>query len=603
MADLSNKRTIKYVNKDFSSFKRDLIQFTQAHQSGAFQDFNETSPGMAILELQAYIADVLSYYQDRMFDELKQDTARQAKNIVALARQRGYRPAGKRAAGGTVTLFVEVPAQSNMSDIDDSYSPTLRKGAKLQGPNGVVFESLDDVDFSSSPRSVTGSRFDQTTGLPTYYAIMKDVDVIAGETKVDQLSIDSFKQFRTVQLSNADVIEVLSVVDSEGNDYYEVDYLAQEAVFESMVNSDVDSDEVPYVLTLRTVPYRFIVDRDPTTGVSTLVFGSGDGASYDDQLVPNIADLALPLPGRSTFTSVSIDPQNFLKTSTLGIAPYNTTLTVTYRVGGGDITNVPAGSITSVIESTFDFSTTGLTPSKVSDVQSSIEVINRNKTEGGAQEETVAEINANSAAFFAAQNRVVTREDYIARIMSLPSKFGKPEKVTVVRNPSNGGAIDIRVLSIDSDGHLSKATSTLKNNIKKYISFYRGLTDDVNILDAEILNVGIDFEIVISPKMHRNDVLSECLNAIKDRMSVANMQIACPIIISELESILQSVNGVISVSNLFVKNLSGISGDGLTYSQSRIDMSSRTMKGIVHCPANSIFEVKYPNKDIRGRGV
>jgi hypothetical protein len=348
-------QSVKYINKDFQSLKRDLMEYSQAHHSGVFQDFNESSPGMAILELQAYIGDILSFYQDMQFEELKHENAQQIENVVAFAKQLGYRPSGKRAARGIQTFFIEIPATTINGQVvpDDTYSPILRRGAKVQGPNGTYFETLDDVAFSaSSPtdiRQVTGSQFDSSTGLPTHFAIRKDVEISAGETRTDVVAVTNFKQFLTVQLSNPDVIEIISVTDSDGNEWTEVDYLAQDAVFHSDLNSDPeDNDVVPYVLKYITVPRRFISDRDPTTSLTSLIFGSGDGVNFDDEIVPNLADLALPLAGRKTFTTVSIDPQNFLQTRTLGLSPFNTNLTIKYRVGGGQETNVPAQSIKTV---------------------------------------------------------------------------------------------------------------------------------------------------------------------------------------------------------------------------------------------------------------
>ncbi|MFA5750412.1 MAG: hypothetical protein WC895_04275, partial [Candidatus Shapirobacteria bacterium] len=246
MTDFLKTKSIKYLNKDFQSLKRDLIQFSQAHHSGVFQDFNESSPGMAILELQAYIGDVLAYYQDTQFEELKQESARQIQNVVSFSKQIGYRPSGKRAARGIETFFVEVPATTaNGKRIpDDLYTPILRANAQVQGPNGTIFETLEDVYFSASnadsPRYVTGSKFDNTTGLPTHFAIKKDVSIIAGETKTTSVSISTFEQFKTIELPDSDVIEILSVVDSDGEDWYEVEFLAQETVFDAMTNVSDD---------------------------------------------------------------------------------------------------------------------------------------------------------------------------------------------------------------------------------------------------------------------------------------------------------------------------------------------------------------------------
>lgn len=608
------ERTIKYINKDFQAIKRDLMEFTQAHHTGAFQDFNESSPGMALLELVSYVGDVLSFYQDMQFEEVKQETARQIENVVSFAKRLGYRPSGKRAARGIVSIFAEVPATTVQGSRvpDDVYSPIFRIGSKLQGPNGVVFETLSDVFFSASAatentystRMVTGSQFDSTTGLPTHFALRKDVEVIAGETRTDVVFVDKFEPFKTIELSEEDVIDVLSVTDSDGNEWFQVDYLPQEVLFDASVNDGSDSRVVPYVLKLRAVPRRFITDRDPTTNKTSLIFGSGDGVNFDDELIPNVADFALPLNGRSNFSSFAIDPQNFLKTRTLGLSPFNMTMNIDYRIGGGSQTNVAPGSIRSVNEANLEFTSTNLDPIKRSNVVGSIECLNTKKTEGGAPEESISEIKANSSAFFAAQDRAVTREDYIARVFSMPAKFGKVEKVFVRRDAINDLALDIHVLTKDENGHLAQASSTLINNIKKYLARYRMLTDGVNILQTDIVNVKVDFGVVISPKFNRNEVLAKCLSAIKDELDVDNMQSSQPIVFSDLGALLQGVVGVVSVYDLKIRNVFGTNG-GLDYTDNagnsvKFDVQSWTQNGILYCPENAIFQVKYPTKDISG---
>jgi hypothetical protein len=599
-------KSVKYLNKDFRSFKSDLIKFSQAHHSGVFQDFNESSPGMAILELQSFVGDVLAFYIDQNFNELRDETSRQIESIVSNAKSRGYRPSGKRAASGVESFFIEVPATTQLGSRvpDDLYSPILRKGAKIGGPNGTIFETLDDVQFSaSSPsdnRFVTGSRFDSTTGLPTFFAIRKDVQVVAGETKTFSTSVSDFQQFFQVELPESDVIEIISVFDSDGNEWFEVNYLAQETVFDQTTNVNDDNSIVPYVLRLKTVPRRFISDRDPTTNKTSIIFGSGDGISFDDELVPNLADLSLPLAGRRTFSSFSLDPQNFLRTRTLGLSPVNTTITVSYRVGGGPQTNVPPGSIKSVNEAVLDFSSTGLDVAKKSSVIGSLECTNVSRTDGGAPEESVAEIKANSAAFFAAQNRVVTREDVIARVLSLPARFGKPEKVTVKRDTVSLLAFDLHLLAKDPDGHLTQATSTLKNNISTYLSQFRMLTDGINILESDIINLGVQFGVVTSPKMNKVQVLAACLQTIQDYFDIDRWQIGQPIIISDLQSRIQDVLGVISVYQLGFRNIVGLQSNGLSYSQVTFDVAAATSNNILYCPDNSIFEVKNPVKDIVG---
>lgn len=603
MNDNGTRSQVSLLNRDFGGFKRDLIKYLQARHSGSFSDFNEASPGMALIEAVAYVGDVLSFYQDFQFNELTEN-AKQIDNVVAYARARGYRPSGKRASRGMLSLAIKVPSKVNSYGEfvpDDTYTPILLKGARAVGPNGSMFETLDDIHFTASNgRLVTGSNYDATTGYPTHFALRKDIEVIAGETKTETFVLSEFKRFRTVELTNVDVIEVIEVIDSDRNEWNEVDYLAQDWVFDGAVNdSTEDGDVVPYVMKLLPAARRFIIERDPVTEKTSLVFGSGDGVNFDDELIPNIADLALPLAGRRTFSSYSIDPRNFIKTRGFGLSPYNTTLTVKYRVGGGEHTNIPPKTVKNVVNATFDFSTSGLVASTKSAVEASVGCINLKKIDGGGAAETIQEIKLNAAAFFAAQDRVVTREDVVARVFSLPAKFGSPKKAFVKPSHGNGSSIDIHLLSLDSNGHLAQPTVTLKKNVKTYLKKFRMMTDGFNVMGSDIINVGCSFGIVVAKPRIKVEVVARCLDKLMEFFDTKNTEIGKPIVLSQVVALLDGIPGVVSVYDLSFSNIIG-TVSGLSYSSVRYDVRASTKNGIVYCPENSIFEVKYPRRDLVG---
>lgn len=600
--DVKKERIVSLTNRDFKSLKRDLINFGRAYASGSFTDYNESSPGMAVLEFVAYVGDGLHFMLDQAFNE-SGEGATQVKNVQALAKSRGYKPQGKRPAVGTIHWAVEVPATTDaFGNVvpDDSYTPVLLKGSQAMAQNGTPFEILDDIHFTASlGREVTGSRFNASTGLPTHFALRKSVDAIAGKTVEETFTITDFQQFRRIDLGYEDVIEVIEVTDEEGNEWFEVDYLAQDWVFTADTNAGDDGALVPYVMKLQSAPRRFVVDRDIETGVSTLVFGSGDGVSYDDELVPNIASYALPLAGRRTYNSFNIDPQNFLKTRSLGLSPHNTTLTVRYRIGGGSETNVPARSVRQPLAADLSFASTGLNALTKGAVESSIGCINLVSMQGGGPAETVREIKANSAAFFAAQSRAVTREDIVARVLSLPSKFGRIEKVYVKPAEFGRYSYDIHVLSSDADGNLTTATPTLKSNLATYLRKFKMLTDGVNIMDASILDLRVYFGVVVAPGKNRSEVLLNCSAQLSNYFKQDSMQIGQPIIVSDVISVIQSTPGVVSVYEVSFTNVFGTT-DGLSYSDDRFTITDNLRDGMLICPTGAIFQLKYPTRDIVG---
>lgn len=605
MADdlnLKRARMRSLASRDYDSLKRSAMNYARAYATGSFTDFNETSPGMTIVELQAYLVDGLHYYIDQAFNE-SGNNAVEVSNVVENAKARGYRPLGKRGSIGTLHWAIEVPATTDSFGKvipDEAYTPTMLKGSQAVATNGVIFETLEDVQFSASlGRRVTGSQFDQTTGIPTHFAIQRQVDVTAGRTVSETFTITDFQAFRQIELTNADVLEIIDVIDSDGNEWFEVDYLAQDWVFVAQTNVNSDSDTVPYVLKLQSAPRRFIVDRDITTGTSKLIFGSGDGLSYDDELVPNVANYALPLAGRRTYGSYSIDPQNFLKTRSLGLSPHGTTLTVRYRVGGGPETNVPARSIRQPASVDLEFGSTNLDPQKKGAVESSIGCVNFTSTSGGAPAETVREINANAAAFFAAQNRMVTREDIVSRALSLPSRFGGLAKAYVKPAQGTRFAYDLHILAKDVDGKLTVATPTLKSNLTTYLQKFKLLTDGVNVLDADILDLRCSYGIVVESGRNRSEVLLTCNSVLAERFDIDRIQIGEPIVISEIVSLIDSVRGVGAVTEVTFSSVFGVDS-GLTYSNTRFDVGSNIRDGLLVCPDGATFQIRHPGRDIVG---
>ncbi len=600
--DVKQERIIGLLNRDFNSLKRDLITYSQAYATASFTDFNETSPGMTILEFSAFVGDGLNFYLDQAFNE-GGDAATQLENVMANAKSRGYRPSGKRPAVGSLSWAVEVPATTDaFGNVipNDAYTPTLLKGSQGVATNSTIYETLDDVFFTASlGRQVTGSQFDATTGIPTFFAIKRSIDVIAGKTVTDTTAVTAFKQFLRVELTNPDVIEVIDVFDSSGNEWFQVDYLAQDWVFVTQTNVNDDADTVPYVLKLLSVPRRFVVDRDIVSGRSTLVFGSGDGVSFYDELVPNLASYALPLAGRRTFNSFSIDPQNFLRTMSLGLSPHGTTLTIRYRVGGGAEPNVPARAIRQVSFAKLSFPSAAIDVQKKGAVERSMGCINTTSTSGGGPAETIREIKANAAAFYATQNRVVTREDVVSRSLSIPAKFGRPEKIFVKPSVSSRFSYDVHLLALASDGTLTKATHTLKSNLATYLRKFKMLTDGINILDGDIIDLRCHFGVTVSSGKNKSEVISNCAAVLSQYFSIDRMQIGQPIVISDVISVLQGTANVVAVYELSFSNVFGVT-DGLTYSDNRFNVSDQLADGMLVSPPEACFQIKYPNKDIIG---
>ncbi len=606
---LQKKRNIKYLNRDFESFKRDIVNnYIKVYFPDIYEDFNEASMGVMLVELMSFIGDNLSFYLDRVFNESFISSAREEKNVAKHAKHLGFKYFGKSAAAGQVDCFLKVPAIITNQQIlpNMQYAGTFKKGtSKFKNSSGLTYETLVDIDFSkvniNDPNVVTVVDRNPTTKQPTSFALkLKNIDVKAGETKTTTFTVGAYKPFLKLTIPDNDVLEVVSIKDSENNIWYEVDFLAQDTVFDSVPNLNSDSADVPYVLKLRSVPQRFITEYDPVTKKTSCIFGTGDALNFDNDLIPNLGDLSIPLFGKDTFTDYSIDPQNFLKTRTLGLAPINTTLTVTYRVGGGQETNAGAGEVKGVAaKGTFEVGDSSLSSQVVESVGNTLSVTNPTPILGGRDEFSLDEIKQLISAYFAAQARTVTREDFIVRTLTIPPKFGSVFRAHAKNSHTNKGAVELVVLSRDNNGNVCSAPNSMKENIKTYLSRFRMLTDAVEILNGKIFNIGISFSVLVRPDFNKTEVLTNCISLLKSYFNIEKWQINQPINLTEVECLIADVPGVYSVYDLTISSKAG-SFDGKSYSTDTYNIKKNIQNNILYCQPNAIFEVKYPNADIRG---
>jgi len=481
----TKKRNIRYLDRDFDGLKKNLVQHLKTYFPNDYNDFNESSAAMMFAELGAYIGDTFNFYLDKRFNESFIESASELKNIFKHSKQLGFKAFGKTAAAGLVDTFLNVPALSTAGAIgpDMRFAGKVKRAAKLKSRAGKTYETLDEVDFSKvnigeGSLDVEVAERDSTTNLPVTFVLrVRDVPIKAGETTTTTASVGDYLKFRNVALADDDILEITKIMDSDGNRWYEVDFLVQDTVFDMVSNIGQDSATVPYVLKLRSVPYRFISEYDFATGKTSITFGSGDAQSFDGELIPDLGDLSLPAFGKETFTDFSIDPQNFLKTRTLGLTPVNTVLTIFYRVGGGFDTNAGSGEIDNVVEKSFEVSDSSLSTSTVRDVSNSFSVLNSSPIQGGSDQLDPEEIKHLIPAQYASQSRVVNAPDFIVRTLSMPAKFGSVFRVNPRLNPLNRNSVELVILSRDSNGHVTVAPNQLKTNLKTYLSKFRMLTD------------------------------------------------------------------------------------------------------------------------------
>jgi hypothetical protein len=612
---METKKDISYLGKDFGQFRKNLIDFTKQYFPEKYADFNESSPGMVFLELAAYVGDVLSYYADTNLKESLLEQASERANIYDIAKTLGYKPNNVIPAYVILDVFQLVPAIGTGNNVrpDFDYALSIKPGMRVQQSDGpAVFRTLDSLDFGYSSSldttEVTIYESDATTKLPTYYLLKKQTKAVSGDVKTATFTFTSPVPYDKIILPDTNIIEIVSVTESDGDSWYEVPYLAENDPELSLYRSSS-----PSLLKLRKTSKRFIT-RLRSDNKLEIQFGAGISDNNDEEIVPNPDNVGNGLAGFRKNLDVDIDPSNFLYTRTYGQAPANTTLTVIYTVGNGIADNVPAGVLTSIsfVEYNDDInsSTSG---GLVNFVKTTLASNNSSLATGAKTADSLQDIKNNALANFATQNRLVTREDYIIRSYSMPSKFGSVAKAYIVPDDQisqqdyqetkvpNPLAMNMYVLGFNESKQLVELNQSIKENLKNYLNYYRILTDAINIKDAFIINLAIDFEISVLPNYNSNEVLLKCINALRDLFNVDRWQINQPIIKSDITTTIANIKGVQSVIGVSISN---VYDSDFGYSGNVYDLASATKNGVIYPSLDpSIFEVKFPNKDIKGRVV
>jgi hypothetical protein len=608
-------RDIKYLNKDFTEFRSNLIEYAKTYFPKSYSDFNESSPGTLFIEMASYLGDVLSYYVDDSLKESLMGYAEDKENVIALAKYLGYKPKVTTPALVNLAVYQLVPSvgTGNNNQPDSRFFLRISEGMLVESnETGTIFRSTELLDFSDdNDREISVHERDTITQEPTFYLVKKYVKAISGTTKTVDVSFGSPEQFSKINLAETNIIQIYDVRDSNGNKWYEVPYLAQEMIFQDYpVSEQTDEDLLPYkgsvsnVLRLIKTSRRFVseVNADNTT---SLIFGGGNSTASDETLIPNFKNVGLGLNSSIDRLGESFDPANFLKTRTYGQAPSNTTLTVSYLVGGGISSNVAQGDLTRIQGIAFDDDDTFFSTSEqglYSQVKSSVAVENEEPATGGRGAETVEEIRQNALGNFGSQNRAVTTKDYQIRALSMPSRYGGIAKAFCApygKEDSRSFALNLYVLGYNSEKKLSTLNQGVKENLKTYLEEYRLLTDGVNIMNGFIINVGVDFEIRVYGGYNKREVLVRCVNELTDYFNIDNWSFNMPINISEIELLIAGIEGVQSVPMVEINNK--CLGN---YSINSYNIQEATKGKMVYPSLDpSIFEVKFPAKDIRGKAI
>tara|TARA_R110001583_G_scaffold53918_8_gene165830 strand:+ start:420 stop:2312 length:1893 start_codon:yes stop_codon:yes gene_type:complete len=621
---VSNKtqdKDVQYLSKDFQSFKDQLMNFAETYYPNTFNDFSDGSPGMMFIEMAAYVGDVLSFYTDKQLQESFLSLAQDKENLYNLAYSLGYKPNVTAASTANLDIYQLVPSivVNNQYIPDWKYGFIIEENSTFLSSEGPGFYTTEQVNFNQSssfnPTSTTIYQYDSSNN-PEYFLLKKQIKAISAETKTQTFSIGSPEQYLSLNMFDSNIIAIEKIEDSDGNIYYEVPYLAQDTIFDEVKNTAANdpnlygfNQQTPYLLKIKKVPRRFAT-RFRSEGELEIQFGAGISDKADVEIIPNPDNIGLGIKDGRSKLNQAYDPSNFLYTRAYGIVPSNTTLNVTYIRGGGLRSNVNSNTITKpgVIKI---INKPNLNAALLNYVRTTVTSNNPEKALGGGSGDTVEELRMNAMANFGAQQRTVTKEDYLVRTLSMPARLGRVAKAYITQDDQispltsepgripNPLALNLYTLGYDKEKKLTTLNSATKTNLATYLEQHRMLTDSINIKDSFIINFSLNFEIVSFKNYSNQEVLLSCISEVQDYFNPEKWQVNQPIIISEIYNLIGAVAGVQSVENIIFENKSGTIGGYSVYSY---DFDQATRKGVIYPSLDpSIFELKYPNRDIEGR--
>jgi hypothetical protein len=586
---------IDYTHREYESIRKDLIDIAQRFYPDTFQDFSEASFGSLVLDAVAYVGDQLSFYLDYNVNETFLDTAYQYNNVIRHGRVLGYKYTGNPSVYGQIAMFVLVPASATAIGPDTNYIPVLKRGSRFTSEAGLNYVLTENIDFGNPKNPVVTARVDSSTGAPTYYAIKAYGNVVSGFFGQETIKIGGYERFKKIKLKSANIAEIISVTDTQGNEYFEVGYLSQDIVYKEVANNNYKSDNVPSIIKPYLVSRKFVVERSRVN--TFLQFGSGK--SGESNVVADPQRVALEIFGKSYVTDTTFDPTKLSKNENFGIVPSNTTLTVVYRSNNPTESNLGVGSLNAVSDARMDFEDrSNLSNPTVQTVVNSLEVNNETPLVGSVTSPNSSEIKRRVYDTFPTQDRAVTQADYENVTYRMPAKFGSIKRCSVQRDPdSMKRNLNMYVISEDQFGKLTATNMTIKNNLKTWLNHYRMINDTIDILDPFIINLGIEFQVKPKSGVDKYSLLNAAINSLSRHFDTM-FYIGEALYISDIYSVLKDVDGVLDVTKVKIFNKTG--GN---YAETVFDINTNVSPdgSYLIAPKNCIFEIKFPATDIKGK--
>jgi hypothetical protein len=592
---------VNYLAKDFATIKNELKEYAKRYYANEFADLSEASINSFMIDMAAYVGDVLSYYTDYQANESFLSTAIETNNVLKLAKSMGYKQSQSTTTAGKVAMYMLIPSDGYNSP-DYTSVPIIKKGTTLKSSDNtrtylINEDIIIDENFIGSNYVVARTN---DVGNPTYYAVKFYVPIISGEIIETTLQVEDFVKFNKLFLNDANAVEILSVQDSDGNVYYEVPNLSQNIIYQSVLNKDSSDSSVRYILKPISAERRFVFEVD--NNLPTLTFGARQYKPDDDLTINPIAEptkFILNRYNNDFLQDAYFDPNKLLNGDSFGIGPENTTLTISYRRNSNQINTAVSGEITTVNNFLYEF--TKSVPSEIiNTIVGSVQVINEEPIVGENLPLSVNEIKDLAGIIYQSQNRAVTAKDYEALSYMMPPKYGSLKRVKAERDPrSLKNNINLYVACSEINGSLASPNTKIKENLKTWLSSYKMITDTVDIIDAKIINLGIDYTILVDPNFNKLDVYNLVQQQLQFVFSF-KPQIGESFRKLDIYREIQKIDGVLDVIDIKIRNITdaGYSATGFN-----IEENTTEDGNVILMPRNAIYEIKFPTVDIAGKAI
>ena len=591
---------IDYTNNDFDKIKKDLVNYAKKYYPNTYKDFNETSFGSLMTDLIAYVGDSLSFYLDYNANESFLNTSLEYDNVLNHAQQLGYKHNPHRSSIGEVEVFVPIPADASNVSPDTRYMPKLARGTTFATSAGNVFTLIDDIELLNSDSEIVANQVSADGSKVTYYIATATGRVISGENNQATVTVGDYKRFLKIPIPGTNITDVVSVVDSEGNEYYEVDNLSQNVIYRPVLARKTQLGQIdplaPSIMKPYPVPRRFIVER--TSNQVYIIFGYGSEQEIKDNVVADPSEIVLDIAGKNYVSNASFDPSKLMSTDKFGVTPVNTTLTISYRTNSIDNVNAAAGTITRVLSPNIEFlNVENLETAKINYIISNMEVNNPSPINGDITSPTTEEIKRRAQATFAMQKRAVTLQDYVSAVYAMPANFGSVKRAAIYRDDDDFRRnMNLYVIGEGSNGKLQACSSAIKENLKTWLNSVRMVNDSLDILDASIINIGIEFTAMCASDVNKNAVLNEAKNEIFEKLNEVRPEIGETIGVVHIYKILRNIDEIIDVTNVKITSKTSQSHSSYGIHMGR---NGALEQGTIEIPRTAIWELRYKN-DIIG---